>query len=324
MIEKYKEMLVEQGFVIVPQLVPKAMVQQAVATIASTLAQYAQALSLPLAHYLYCTGRWGSGSMVTASLDYLFHRHIAHYLQQGEEGYIVKKSNVICKTADLTDAIPFHQDISYNAQDPYHFSIWLALNDIDEDIGGIQVIPKSHDWPVMPPVDFWQPDYIDNYVNLYGYQIKTITLAAGDGLLFDARLWHGSGQNLAQKDRFAYVTRWVIQNQSFPFIPQPMAATFGMFNCGMVTERILKAYIVDLEAVNLSRAALIPYWLAQVDNIGLPEAVDRHKAKKALYHLWILEQATALQDAGDISGKIYKTLWSDLLQYLPKNASLFV
>lgn len=68
-----------------------------------------------------------------------------------------EKSNVICKTADLIDAVPFHQDISYSFNDPYHFSVWLALNNVNKTSGALQVIEDSHNWKIQPLVDFWHP-----------------------------------------------------------------------------------------------------------------------------------------------------------------------
>ncbi|WP_425384135.1 hypothetical protein [Wolbachia endosymbiont (group B) of Eupithecia inturbata] len=46
------------------------------------------------------------------------------------------------------------------------------------------------------------------------------------------------------------------------------------------------------------------------------------KAKRDLYKLLILNQASALHDAGDISGKIYKNLWFSLLVFLNKKVNV--
>ena len=180
-----------------------------------------------------------------------------------------KKSNVICKTADLVDAVPFHQDISYSPDNPYHFSVWLALNDVDETSGALQIIKNSHNWEIKPAVDFWSPYFVDKYsAKLANQQTITLGISPGDAIVFNSRLWHGSGGNLDAKDRFAYVTRWVIKNKEFPVIPKPKPLIFGMFNCGLLTEDILKKSLLyfdkydDIKEKN--KEELIKTWLYKI------------------------------------------------------------
>ncbi|WP_425385297.1 phytanoyl-CoA dioxygenase family protein [Wolbachia endosymbiont (group B) of Schoenobius gigantella] len=54
--------------------------------------------------------------------------------------------------------------------------------------------------------------YSDNREN---YKIKSLPISAGDAIVFDLRLWHGSDKNIDAKDRFAYVTRWVVKDKVF-------------------------------------------------------------------------------------------------------------
>ncbi|MDD9139643.1 MAG: phytanoyl-CoA dioxygenase family protein [Candidatus Cardinium sp.] len=314
--------LEEKGFMVIRQLIPLALVETALVRIKHTLTELAQALSVPIADYMYCTGRWDTASPVTTAAADCLHQPIVDYLSQWTgRSMVAKKANIICKTAVLVDPIPFHQDIAYSFQEPYHFSIWLSLNNVNEKAAALQVIPGSHCWPIAPLVDFWQPNYVDKYARWYRDQIQTITMEKGDAIVFDARLWHGSGRNEAATDRFSYVTRWVIQQQDFPFIPHPISVNFGMYNCGIVTETILSSYLLRAcpNRSKLTRTALIQAWLERIDSIAIEAAVDRAQAKQALYHLLILNQATDLHGAGDIAGKVYKTLWFTLLQWLEKS-----
>ncbi|WP_409014043.1 phytanoyl-CoA dioxygenase family protein [Arsenophonus sp.] len=39
--------------------------------------------------------------------------------------------------------IPYHQDISYSRDDPYEFSLWLALQDVNLSDGVLEFLPYS-------------------------------------------------------------------------------------------------------------------------------------------------------------------------------------
>jgi hypothetical protein len=139
-------------------------------------------------------------------------------------------------------------------------------------------------------------------------------------IVFNSKLWHGSGENLDAKDRFAYVTRWIIKDKIFPIIPKPKPLIFGMFNCGLLTEYILKKYLLyfnkqyDIEEKN--KEELIKIWLFYLENNSDNLEINTTQASKDLSKLLILNKASILHNAGDISGKIYKNLWFSLLKFL--------
>ncbi|WP_375326513.1 phytanoyl-CoA dioxygenase family protein [Candidatus Tisiphia endosymbiont of Nemotelus uliginosus] len=320
------EVLQQKGFLIIKNMIPVELVVQSLSNIKNKVSELSQELDVSIFDYLNCTGRWGISSQITKTVPQILNKIIQNYLETLLQCQILaKKANVICKTADLIDAVPFHQDISYSFNDPYHFSVWLALNNVSSTSGALQIIKDSHNWVIEPLVDFWQPYFIDKYANWRHDKIEILPITAGDAIIFDAKLWHGSGKNLAAKDRFAYVTRWVIPNQSFPCIPKPQAANFGMFNCGVLTESILKEYLLsfnrqpNIEQQNMTE--LIKTWLTFLTDTSIHE-INTIKAKNDLQQLFILHQASTLHDAGDISGKIYKNLWFSLLTFLNKKVQL--
>ncbi len=321
--------LQKNGFFIIKNLVPLEFITQSLNDIISKISKLSQELGVSTSDYLNCTGRWGTSSQVTRIVSQVLDKIIKNYLEKSLQCQILQnKSNVICKTADLIDAVPFHQDISYSFNDPYHFSVWLALNNVNKTSGALQVIEDSHNWKIQPLVDFWHPYFLDQYSdNRENYKIKSLPISAGDAIVFDSRLWHGSDKNIDAKDRFAYVTRWVVKDKSLPCVPKPQPSVFGILNCGALTEFILREYLSlfrrqeSIKTKNMEE--LIKSWLAFItDTTTNISEVNTAEAKRDLYKLLILNQASALHDAGDISGKIYKNLWFSLLVFLNKKVNV--
>lgn len=97
-----------------------------------------------------------------------------------------------------------HQDQYYlRVQPGTCLAAWLALDDCDEANGCMQVVPGSHQWPLLctekadtrlsfTDVTVPLPDHVN---------IKNIAMHAGDVLFFNGQLVHGSLPNVSQ-DRF--------------------------------------------------------------------------------------------------------------------------
>ena len=65
-----------------------------------------------------------------------------------------------------------------------------------------------------------------------------------------------------------------------------------------------------------NKEELIRIWLFYLENNSDNLEIDTKQASKDLSILLILNQASMLHNAGDISGKIYKNLWFSLLKFL--------
>lgn len=323
------EDLQETGFCIIKNLVPSELVTLSFNKILVELPKLAQELNVSTADYLHCTGRWGPFSYVTKSisevLDTTIQSHLENLLQCQVQ--ILQKSNIICKTADLVDPIPFHQDISYSVGAPYHFSVWLALNDVSITSGALQIVEGSHKWEIEPLVDFWCPYFSDKFSeDRQNYKIQTLPVSAGDGIVFDSRLWHGSDKNFDAKNRFAFVTRWLIKDTDVPSVPGPKSSEFGILNCGRITESILSKYLLFLNKTDGMEAKsleeLINTWITILGSDTVNAQVNAEVAVLDLQNLQILNQAIKLHNAGDIAGKIYKHLWFSLLVFLNEKLNI--
>lgn len=316
----------KDGFLVVKDFLSASKTQQCLELIKTSIDKAADDLGVDGTAYLGCTGRWGTKSPITRNVSSMLDNQIKKYLESLLQSKLIyKKSNVICKTCAITDPIPFHQDISYSAGDPYHFSLWLSLNDVKIDSAPLQILENSHKKKVEPAVDFWDPYFVDQY-NVGSMNARSITVNAGDAIMFSSRLWHGSGKNHSHKDRFAYVTRWIIDGEGFPEIPAIQEASFGMFNCGRLTGQILERSLTlpDIKQQEKieSRDEVIMLWidiLTKNPNIwGINGAI----AIRDLEKLRILNKACDFHDAGNISGLVYKNLWHSLLSVLNSKIAL--
>jgi len=97
-----------------------------------------------------------------------------------------------------------HQDQYYLRVEPGTCcAAWLALDDCDEENGCLQVVPGSHQLPVLCTV---AADTTQSFTDVTvpvpeGMQVKPVIMRAGDVLFFNGQLIHGSLPNVSQ-DRF--------------------------------------------------------------------------------------------------------------------------
>lgn len=313
------------GFAVIQSFLSKDETDYFLQSIKNNINKAAKNISVETKDYLSCTGRWATKSIITRDVSNILENRIKEYLENSLQSKITcKKANVICKTSDITDPVPFHQDISYSVSDPYHFSMWLSLNDVEKNSAPLEIVKNSHKKKIEPAADFWSPYFVDQY-DIKNGSTEKITVNAGDAIIFDSKLWHGSGKNNSRKDRFAYVTRWVIEKKDFPQIPPIQKSSFGMFNCGELTHKILEQSLLLIYSKHkkiLNKENLIKIWmdiLTQNPNIL---GINSSAAIRDLRKLDILNKACDLHDAGNISGLVYKNLWKSLLSILNNEIKL--
>jgi hypothetical protein len=267
--------------------------------------------------YLSAVSRWVDPSIVTSTVS----RDTLGRLAQSAQEFIkkpvqLKKMNVICKNVHCVGPIAYHQDISYSPQDPYQFSMWIALNDVFAESAPLEVIPGSHLHPLKPAIDFWSPCYKHD-LSLKLRAIK-LPLKVGDAIFFDSRLWHGSGENLVRSSRYALVTRWSSEDWKFDKpIPAIEPNFFGMWTCGEMTENVLsKGLTILLNKSTSDFVELIDTWMQIIEERSLPFVKDAGSSLESFKKLKILHLAHKNHNGGDATGSIYKTLWYTLLSPL--------
>ena len=123
----------------------------------------------------------------------------------------------------------FHQDNFYAKADPdAYISAWVALEDADEENGGLIVFPKSHREPILGIAEDQGSKTIDPEKLEYdrgvtckvplGYKMKTLPTRAGTAVFIHGHLIHGSEHNRS-RTRFRRALLSTYIKQGFPFNP---------------------------------------------------------------------------------------------------------
>lgn len=310
----------ENGFEVITKAIAKDVIEQFNLIIRNSIQQCAAELNCTIADYCRNVSRWLHPSPLSQTIyeTVIYHlQPIAHKLI--DEEVKLAKMNIISKSAYAAEDIPCHQDIAYSANNPYQFSLWLALHDVTLTDGVMEVLPQSHLTAIEPAIDFWQPHFIDNKFITAEWQEKALAmpLLAGDAVAFDSRLWHRSAKNQSGNDRFALVTRWTgASYQPAQNIPEKKLTTFGMWTCGRVTESLLQQGLRYCFETN-SVADLDKYVELFLEKLSagtsLPFAINLHNAKKALNDVLILHRAAQQHNGGDAQGIVFRKLWHELL-----------
>lgn len=307
----------EKGYAVVRRVVFQNSIRNLRQEIEIKVNACAKQLGFLKEDYLTSVSRWVDPSPITSCVT----PHMLKKLSQTAQALIrkpvyPKKMNVICKNAHSTGPIPYHQDISYSPQDPYEFSMWVALNDISSDSGPLEVIPGSHLLPLKPAVDFWSPNYKPD-PSLKDRAVK-LTLEAGDVVFFDARLWHGSSDNRDLSSRYALVVRWSSEGWEFnQLIPPIEPDFFGLWTSGKVTADLLATGLrVIFNRFEPDFIKLLDIWMQYLQENPLPFVADISNVLGAFKNLKILHLAHTFHNGGDATGTVYKNIWEKFLSPL--------
>lgn len=309
-------LLKEEGYVTIESFQNRHFMEDWVKVIRFRLHQCAQDLSCTYQDYLQVASRWVSPSPVTEGFEELTHNLKTFLEELTEDVCELIKLNVISKTPFSPETLPFHQDIAYSPESPYQFSAWLALTDAPLESGPMEVIASSHKGSIEPAVDFWDPAFEDK-VPLRKEGSRKLPVKAGDLILFDSRLWHGSGKNESCHERFALVTRWKTKRYIPPLIPSMKLRPFGMWTCQKETEKILTNGLWALfqETPGAYRETL-KKWESLLENTTFSFLEDSKKAKESVRRVFLLNEAHHAHNGGDAQGILYARLWKHLLEPL--------
>jgi hypothetical protein len=123
------------------------------------------------------------------------------------ENYKAAIAHFFVKFPLQNNPVPIHQDpmITDQAHSP-SYGLWFALNNIDENNGGIQLIPGSH--TIFPPFqsESFDPVFQEN-ISAFNPYLKSIFMQQGQLLIMDNRLVHGSLPNNSDTIRVAPIVK---------------------------------------------------------------------------------------------------------------------
>lgn len=114
-------------------------------------------------------------------------------------------THLLCKPPHDGKSIPWHQDESYfNNQGEFPPTLWVAFDDVDEENGGLTVLPGAHRRGMLPITDSGRTDFektIDVAHAAPDIEPVHYRLRAGQLAMHDARMPHCSPPNRSDRWR---------------------------------------------------------------------------------------------------------------------------
>lgn len=105
-------------------------------------------------------------------------------------------ASFLSKGRDHGSAVSFHQDLTYTDERHARTIVaWIPLCDVDARNGAVAVVPGSHRWTTGCRAGGRQPLPTEPHQDALTAMAQVMPLAAGDALLYDAALVHGSDAN---------------------------------------------------------------------------------------------------------------------------------
>ena len=130
--------------------------------------------------------------------------------------------NILCwsstffiKEATSPGFVSWHQDSTYWGLDPDDvITAWVALTDVHESNGYMQVIPGSHKINQLPHLDTFHKDNLlsrgqEISVEVDKSKARGIALAMGEISLHHIKLVHGSDANRSDDRRIGFAIRYI-------------------------------------------------------------------------------------------------------------------
>ncbi len=124
-------------------------------------------------------------------------------------------TNFFIKEAASPGFVSWHQDSTYWGLDPDEvITAWIALSDVTEESGYMQVIPGSHKVDQLPHVDTFHRDNLlsrgqEIAVEVDKSQAVGLTLKPGEMSLHHIKLVHGSDANRSNDRRIGLAIRYI-------------------------------------------------------------------------------------------------------------------
>jgi ectoine hydroxylase-related dioxygenase (phytanoyl-CoA dioxygenase family) len=197
--EEMNKALEEQGYIVLQVL--------NAAEISSMMQLYQSLPSLKNEHFGFHVSLDLQDMAVKKQVHEKISAALANSLQKLLHPYRCFSGRFAVKEAMDNSYIPAHQDWTFVNEELYNsYNVWTALHDIDPENGGLYMVPQSHHrflnrqratpLPIFKcPCDGMQEEMMA--------QAVPITLKAGQAVIFNSRLVHGSFVNKSDQARIA-------------------------------------------------------------------------------------------------------------------------
>jgi ectoine hydroxylase-related dioxygenase (phytanoyl-CoA dioxygenase family) len=197
----------EDGFIVLPNLIGRAEAQALKAEIQRVLAEVAREAGARGEQPAFQKSGVYVGLSIRSPMCREFNRD-PRLLDAVEAAIgpniLFWSDKVVFKTDETDFGTPWHQDWPY-WKGIHKVTLWIALDDIDESNGCLQLVQGSHRAPVE--------HHAGSSAQVFGHQldpaavdptrIVTVPAPAGTGTLFHDLTLHASHPNRAHTDRYA-------------------------------------------------------------------------------------------------------------------------
>lgn len=140
---------------------------------------------------------------------------------------VLWESDWSVKRAGTGDYVPWHQDSPYwNLSTDDVVSVWVAVGDVSQENGAMQVIPGSHRQGRLGGIDAsgdifaayqdgqrtTDDDCMFPFAHLsddYGRDAVSVDLNSGEFSIHSVNLVHGGGPNPSDRDRIGFAMRYI-------------------------------------------------------------------------------------------------------------------
>ena len=136
-------------------------------------------------------------------------------------------NSIMTKRAKTSSHTEWHRDRRYWRYDSDNLvSVWLALQDENQENGVLEFIPGSHKMQLSPEQfdekEFFIPDYEGNQELIS--QKVSLNLSAGDVVLFHCELLHRANANMSDRDKISFV--YTVKGKSVNALPNTRSSRF--------------------------------------------------------------------------------------------------
>lgn len=196
--------------------------------------QYANPLGESKRHVEFLFNLWRVEPEIR---EFIFDSTLARWAAQliGARSVRLLEDNALWKEPFSGGELKWHQDYSYwPLAQPNAVTAWIALDDVDADNGAMSVAVGSHLTGERLPAAFGtgepylheqRPSTVKPIEDprSLGFEVETVSLAAGEVSFHSALLWHTSGPNDSDRQRRAVVIRYVadgtiwLGSQRYPY-----------------------------------------------------------------------------------------------------------
>lgn len=294
--------LQKDGFVIHPSAIDPKLCTDWVNLIEGSFDKLAREAGCSINEYLRSVSTWDQTNFTVKEIMSKIEAKITSMFREMMDRPVeLLECKLLMKGENCHFGTHAHQDISYRSvgeRRQYHYSSWIALTKIGTAQGPLEVLPESHREPISEFQDYLKPGFLDRRTSeSWKNRRQRILLDAGDMVVFDSRLWHGSSEWTAAPRRYALILRWVIPGIPEATIPQLSNSGRTMYDFSEWLEKSLQLLIGEY---SLYGDELLHVCIR--DN-SIPD-----KIRTLLKRYMIKRIAKELHGGGAQSGMIYEPL----------------